>query len=135
MYIIKSNFFVFKQIFYIIINSKNIQTNFKTIGFIPYNFNQILNYLNFKFCIFISLNMFQWNSDSINLNTFYTIKNVLQNSANLKSKIIKHYNYFFIHLYILISTQIKNIFKLTHKMVLLEIKNKKFYITNELFNK
>ena len=35
----------------------------------------------------------------------------------------------------LVDTQIKNIFKLTHKMILFEIKNEKFYTTNEFFNK
>ena len=103
-HIIKNNFFLaFKQVFYVIMNSKNIQINFKIIEFIPYNFCQIFNYLDFNFHIFISLNILQQNSDFMNPNIFYTIKNVLQNFANLKSKITKHYNNFFIHLYELIN--------------------------------
>ena len=46
-----------------------------------------------------------------------------------------HQNKSFNYLYELIDTQSKNIFKLMHKMVLFEIKNKTFYITNEFFNK
>ena len=125
----------FKQVFYAVINSKNIQINFEIIRFISYNFNQMFDYLDFKFYIFTSLNTFQWNLNSINLSIFYITKNVLWNFVNLKSKIVKCHNNSFIHLYKLINTQIKNMSKLMHKMVLLEIKNKKFYTTNELFNK
>ena len=57
--------------------SKNIQISFKTIEFISYNFNQILNYLNFKLYTFTFLNTLQWNFDSINPNMFCMAKNVL----------------------------------------------------------
>ena len=66
---------------------------------------------------------------------FYIVKNALQNSANLKLKIVKHYINFPIYLYKLIKVQIKNISKLTYKMMLFKIENKKIYTTNELFNK
>ena len=66
---------------------------------------------------------------------FHMAKNVLQNFANLKFKIAKHYNNLFIYLYEPINIQIKNIFKLTHKIMLSKTKNKKFYTTNELLNK
>ena len=71
----------------------------------------------------------------INLNISCIAKNTVQNFINLKNKIIKHQNNFFIYLYELINIQTKNISKLTHKMVLLEIENKIFCTTNELFNK
>ena len=35
----------------------------------------------------------------------------------------------------MVDIQVKNIFKLTYKMVLFEIENKTFYTTNELLNK
>ena len=70
-----------------------------------------------------------------NLNTPCIAKNAIQNFINLKNKIIKHQNNFFIYLYKLVDTQTKDIFKLMHKMVLFETKNKTFCTTNELFNK
>ena len=48
----KNFFFAFKQIFYTIMGSSKIQTNFKTIEFIPYNFDQIFDCLDFKSHIF-----------------------------------------------------------------------------------
>ena len=93
MHIIKNNiFFAFKQVFYVVMGSKNIQTSFKAIGFILYSFNQMFNYLDFKPHTFTPLNIFQWNLNSIIPNTFYIAKNVLQNFVDLKSKITKHHN-------------------------------------------
>ena len=71
----------------------------------------------------------------INLKMFCTTKNVIQNSVNLKFKIIMHWNNSFDYLYELINTYIKIAFKWTHKIILSEIENKIFYITNEFFNK
>ena len=116
-------------------SSKNIQISLKIIEFIPYNFDQMFDYLDFKFCTFTSLNIFQWNLDFINLNIFCIAKNVLQNSANLKFKIVKHHNNFFIYLYELVNVQIKNTSKLMHRMVLFETENKKFHTANESFSK
>ena len=72
---------------------------------------------------------------SINPNTSRTAKNAIRNFINLKNKIVKHQNNFFIHLYKLVDTQTKNVSKLAHKMMLFEIENKTFCTTNELFNK
>ena len=135
-YITKNNFFfAFKCVFYVIINPKNIQINFKIIGFVLYNPKKIINNLNFKFCTPTLSNFCLTNFISTNPNMPHTAKNAVQNSINLKNKIAKHQNNFFIHLYELVDTQTKNIFKLTHKMMLFETKNKTFCIANELFNK
>ena len=91
--------------------------------------------MDFKFYMLMTLNFCLINFISINSNTPHTAKNAVRSFINLKNKIAKHQNNFFIYLYELVDIQIKNIFKLTHKMVLFEIKNKTFYITNELFNK
>ena len=53
-----------------------------------------------------------------------TTKNVIQNFVNLKSKIVMHWNNLFVYLYELIDMQIKNVFKLMHKIILFEIKMK-----------
>ena len=46
-----------------------------------------------------------------------------------------HWNNSFNYLHEFVNTQIKNIFKLMHKIMLIEIKNKISYTTNEFFNK
>ena len=136
IHIIKDNFFfAFKYVFYVIINLKNIQTGFKVIGLVSYNLKKMINDLNFKFHTPMLSNSCLINFTSINLNMPCTAKNIVQNFINLKNKIVKHQNNFFIHLYELVDIQTKNIFKLIHKMVLFEIENKIFYTTNELFNK
>ena len=136
MHITKNDFFLaFKCVFYVIINLKNIQTNFKAIGLVLYNPKKIINDLDFKFCILTPSNSYLINFISINPNTPCIAKNVVQSFINLKNKTAKHQNNFFIYLYKLINIQIKSISKLTHKMMLLEAENKTFYITNELFNK
>ena len=90
-YIIKNNFFfAFKCVFYVIINPKNIQTNFKAIGFVPYNPEKIIGGLDFKFHIPTLLNFCLMNFTSTNLNTPHTANNVVQNFINLKNKIAKH---------------------------------------------
>ena len=91
--------------------------------------------LDFKFHTPTLSNSCSTNFTFINLNMPYTAKNIIQNFINLKNKIVKHQNNFFIHLYKSINIQIKNISKLAHKMVLFEIKNKIFHTTNELFSK
>ena len=102
-YIIKNNFFpAFKCIFYVIINLKNIQINFKTINLISYNPEKIINDLDFKFYTSILSNFCLTNFTSINPNMPCTAKNIIQNFINLKNKIVKHQNNFFIHLYKLI---------------------------------
>ena len=135
-HIIKNNFFLaFKHIFYVIINPKNIQTNFKIINLVLYNPEKMINNLDFKFCTPTLLNSCLTNFTFINSNMPRTAKNAIQNFINLKNKIAKHQNNFFIHLYELVDTQIKNIFKLTHKIMLFEAENKTFYTTNKLLNK
>ena len=135
-HIIKNNFFfAFKYVFYVIINLKNIQINFKIIGFILYNLKKMINNLDFKFCTLMPSNFCPMNFIFINPNMSCIAKNIVQNFINLKNKIAKHQNNFFTHLYKLIDIQIKNISKLIHKMILLEIKNKTFHTTNELLNK
>ena len=100
-----------------------------------YNPEKIINNLDFKFCIPMTSNYCLMNFISINSNTSHTAKNAVWNFINLKNKIAKYQNNFFIYLYELIDIQIKSIFKLAYKMVLFEIENKTFCITNELFNK
>ena len=135
-HIIKNNFFLaFKCVFYVIVNPKNIQTNFKIINFVLYNPEKMINNLNFKFHTPTPSNFCLMSFTSTNPNMLCIAKNTIQNFINLKNKIAKHQNNFFIHLYKLVDTQIKNIFKLTHKMMLFEIENKIFHTTNELFNK
>ena len=136
MYIIKNNFFsAFKCIFYVILNLKNIQASFKTIGLVLYNPKKMINNLNFKFCMPMLSNFCLISFTFINPNMLCIAKNVVWNFINLKNKIIKHQSSFFIYLYELVDIQIKSIFKLMHKMVLLEIENKIFCMANELLNK
>ena len=91
--------------------------------------------MDFKFCTPTPSNSHLTNFTSTNPNTPCTAKNAVRNFINLKNKIVKHQNNFFVHLYELIDTQTKNISKLTHKMMLFEIENKTFCTTNELLNK
>ena len=102
-YIIKNNFFLaFKHIFYVIINPKNIQINFKIIGFILYNPKKMINSLDFKFHTPTLSNSCPMNFTSTNPNTPHIAKNTVRSFINLKNKITKHQNNFFIHLYKLI---------------------------------
>ena len=128
-------FFAFKRVFYVIINLKNIQAGFRIIDFVLYNPKKMIGNLDFKFHTPTLSNSCLMNFIFINPNTPCTAKNVVQNFINLKNKIVKYQNSFFIYLYELVDTQTKNIFKLMHKMVLFETKNKTFCTTNELFNK
>ena len=103
IYIIKNNFFLaFKHVFYVIINLKNIQTNFRIIGLVPYNLEKMIGNLDFKFCMPILSNFYPTNFISINPNMPCIAKNIIQSFINLKNKIIKYQNNFFIHLYELI---------------------------------
>ena len=95
----------------------------------------MINGLDFKFHIPMLSNSCLTNFIFINPNILCIAKNIIQNFINLKNKMIKYQNNFFIHLYKLVNTQTKNIFKLTHKMMLFETKNKTFHTINELFNK
>ena len=136
MHIIKNNFFfAFKCVFYVIINLKNIQASFKAIGFVLYNLKKMINNLDFKLYMPMPLNFCLMNFTFINPNMLCTAKNAVQSFINLKNKITKYQNNFFIYLYKLVDIQAKSIFKLTHKMVLFEVENKIFHTTNELFNK
>ena len=135
-HIIKNNFFLaFKRVFYVIINLKNIQTGFKIISLVLYNPEKVIGNLDFKLHTPTPSNSCLTNFTFINLNMPYIVKNVVQSFINLKNKITKHQNNFFIHLYKLVDTQTKSIFKLAHKMILLEVENKTFYTANELFSK
>ena len=90
-HIIKNNFFfAFKCVFYVIINPKNIQINFKIINFILYNPEKIINDLDFKFHISTPLNFCSTNFTSVNPNTSHIVKNAVQNFINLKNKIVKY---------------------------------------------
>ena len=91
MHIIKNNFFLaFKHIFYVIINPKNIQINFKITNLIPYNPKKIINNLDFKFHTSMLSNFHSINFIFTNLNTSCIAKNAVQNFINLKNKITKH---------------------------------------------
>ena len=103
-YIIKNNFFLaFKHIFYVIINLKNIQINFRIINLILYNPKKMINNLDFKFYTPTLSNFCLINFTFINLNMLHTVKNAIQNFINLKNKIAKYQNNFFIHLYELVN--------------------------------
>ena len=92
-HIIKNNFFlVFKQVFFISMGEKNIQTKFQAINFILYNPEIIINNLDFKFKIFTPSNSYPINVVSTNPITSKTAKNAIQNSTELKSKIVIHQN-------------------------------------------
>ena len=91
IHIIKNNFFLaFKYVFYVIINSKNIQTSFKIIGFVLYNPKKMINNLDFKFRTSTPSNSCLTNFTFINPNMPCIAKNAIQNFINLKNKIIKH---------------------------------------------
>ena len=90
-HIIKNNFFpALKCVFYVIINLKNIQTNFRIIGFVLYNPEKMISGLDFKFCTSMLSNFCLINFTFINPNTSRTAKNVVRNFINLKNKIAKH---------------------------------------------
>ena len=78
MHITKNNFFfAFKCVFYVIINLKNIQANFRIISFVLYNLKKIINNLDFKFCTPILSNFYSTNFTSINPNTPCIVKNII----------------------------------------------------------
>ena len=95
-------FFAFKHVFYVIINSKNIQINFRITNLVLYNPKKMINNLDFKFHTSTLSNSCPTNFTSTNPNTPCIAKNAVQNFINLKNKIAKHQNYFFIHLYELV---------------------------------
>ena len=85
-HIIKNNFFfAFKCVFYVIINPKNIQINFKVTGFVPYNPKKIIDDLDFKFHIPTLSNFCPTNFTFINPNMSCTAKDTIQNFINLKN--------------------------------------------------
>ena len=93
MHITKNNFFfVFKQVFFISINEKNVQTKFQMINLMLYNSKIMINNLDFRFKIFTLSNFCSINITSINLTMLKTTKNVIQNFIKLKSKIFIHQN-------------------------------------------
>ena len=128
-------FFFFKRVFFIIIGEKNVRAEFSSTGLISYNSEIVINCLNFKPKTPTPLNSRLINIIFINLNTLKTARNAVRNSTNLKSKIAKYQSSFLTHLYELINTQIKDIFKLTHKMMLFKVEIKIFRTINEIFNK
>ena len=78
MHIIKNDFFLaFKHIFNVIINPKNIQTNFRVIDFILYNPKKMINDLDFKFYTPMLSNFCLMNFTFINLNMLCTAKNII----------------------------------------------------------
>ena len=102
-HITKNNFFpAFKHVFYVIINPKNIQTNFKIISLISDNPEKVINNLDFKFYTSTPSNFHLTNFISTNPNMLHIAKNVVQSLINLKNKITKHQNNFFIYLYKLV---------------------------------
>ena len=77
-HIIKNNFFlVFKCVFYVIINLKNIQANFRVINLILYNPEKMIGGLDFKFHIPILSNFCLTNFIFINLNTLCIAKDAV----------------------------------------------------------
>ena len=116
-------------------NEKNVQTKFQTIDFMPYNLKIMINNLDFKFKTFTPSNSHLTNIASMNPTTFKTAKNAVQNSTELKSKIVTHQNNSSNQLYNLIDAQTKNISTLTHQMILLKTKIKNFHTANEILNK
>ena len=90
-HITKDDFFpAFKHVFYVILNLKNIQANFKITGLVLYNPKKIINNLDFKFHIPTLSNFCPTNFTFINPNTPCTAKNAIQSFINLKNKIAKH---------------------------------------------
>ena len=78
MHIIKNNFFLaFKCVFYVIINPKNIQTNFKVIGLVLYNPKKVINNLDFKFYMPMPSNFYLMNFTFINSNMLCIAKNAV----------------------------------------------------------
>ena len=69
-------------------NPKNVQSNFRIINFVPYNPENIIDNLNFKFHTFTLSNFHSMNSTFINLNMLCTTKNAIQNFVNLKFKLL-----------------------------------------------
>ena len=89
IHIIKNNFFLaFKHVFYVIINLKNIQANFRVINLISYNPKKIINDLDFKFHTLMLSNSCLTNFTFTNLNTSCIAKNAVQNFINLKIKLL-----------------------------------------------
>ena len=93
MHIIKDNFFfIFKQIFFVSMGEENVQIKFQIINFMLYDLEIIINNLNFKLKTFILSSFYLINITSMNLIISKTAKNAIQNSIELKSKIIIHQN-------------------------------------------
>ena len=95
----------------------------------------MINNLDFKPKTFTSLNSYSTNAASTNPTIFKITKNAVQNSIELKSKIITYQNNSPNQLYNLINAQTKNISTLTHQMILLKTEIKNFHTINEILNK
>ena len=94
-HIIKNNFFlVFKQVFFVSINEKNIQTKFQTIDLMLYNPKIMINNLDFRFKTFTLSNFCSTSVASTNPIISKIAKNVVRNFIELKSKIVIHQNNF-----------------------------------------
>ena len=78
MHIIKNDFFpTFKQIFFVSMDEKNIQTKFQVINFMLYNLKIIINTLDFRFKTFTLLNFYPTNIASTNPIMPKTAKNAI----------------------------------------------------------
>ena len=73
-------------------DEENIQTKFQVTGFMPYNPKIMINSLNFKLKIFTLLSFYSTNVASTNPTMPKTVKNVVWNFIELKSKIVIHQN-------------------------------------------
>ena len=71
----KKIFWVFKQVFFVSMNEKNVQTRFQMINPMLYNLKIIMNNLNFKFKMYTPSNFYSINVVFMNLNIPKTAKN------------------------------------------------------------
>ena len=77
-HIIKDNFFpIFKQVFFVSMSEKNVQTKFQATDLMLYNLEIMINDLNFKFRTFTLSNSCPTSIASTNLITPKTAKNAV----------------------------------------------------------
>ena len=100
-----------------------------------YNPEIIINNLDFKFKTLTLSNSCSTNIAFTNPTTPKTAKNAIQNSIELKSRIITHQNNSSSQLYDLIDAQTKSISTLMHQMILFKTEIKNFHTINEILNK
>ena len=103
MYIIKDNFFLaFKQVFFASMGEENVQAEFQAINFMLYNLKIMINSLDFKSKTLTPSNSYLINVAFMNLIIPKIVKDAVQNSIELKSKIVIHQNNFSNQLYDLV---------------------------------